>query len=157
MNINHYLKNHSEILFFNFENLVTNLRTFSHSNGPLAPGMLILYISSTGYSSNRANKTIVSVAVVVFLKKHRNYYKPEMMILLLKPMGCNCSKDVPHFGFYIFSVSFRKNMGPNELKNFTVLVETKHIFILSVQLFSKDILLEYVKSLFLIHSKKSSP
>lgn len=89
MNINHYLKNHSEILFFNFENLVTNLRTFSHSNGLLAPGMLILYISSTGYSSNRANKTIVSVVVVVFLKKHHNYYKPEMMILLLKPMGCN--------------------------------------------------------------------
>ena len=77
----HRLKSSKSIIvkfFLNFENLVANLSTFSHSNNFFAPVMHIFDIYSTGYSSIKANETVLPS---FFLKKaYRKDYKYEMTI-----------------------------------------------------------------------------
>lgn len=68
----------------------------------LAPVMLIFYIYSTGYTSIRTNKTILSFPE----KKPMVLLQHEMTVFLLKPIGCNYSEWVayisPAFVWKIF-------------------------------------------------------
>ena len=69
------------------------------------------------------NKTIASVLLI---NTHDSYHKHEMMILLSKART---------LALHVFSISFRKNMGTNELKNVTFILEVAHMFIFCIQLF----------------------
>ena len=64
---------------------------------------MIISIYITRYSSIRTNSTILPD---FFQKNHHSYYKHEMTILLLKPIGCNYSKDAPDIGFPYLQHSF---------------------------------------------------
>ena len=88
------------------------------------------------------------VAPVFFLKNRWNYYKLEVTNLLLKPLSYNYPKYVTYVAFYIFSITFYKNMGPSELKNLILLVEVTNMF--------QGIIFEYLKVTFVVNYKTCS-
>ena len=132
--------------FFNYQNFVTNLNTFSHSNDFLAAVMLIFCIYSTRCSSIRTKNTIFPIPLLK--NTHHNYYKHEIAILFLKPMGCNYFEHALHFAFNTFTISCQKNMVPYCIKSkIWLLYFTLGFFSILRGIF----FLKYLKVLFLVH------
>ena len=115
---NHWLKNHIDF-FFNFQ----ILNTFSHSNDFFV-SVLIFYIYSTVYLSTMTNKVILPV----FLKKITHYCKHKMTISLLHSMGCNYSKDAPHFCFLYLQLFLSQKCGAKLSQKFDFFLFFKGFF-----------------------------
>ena len=117
------------ILQCNFQNLVINLSTLSHSFDFLAPLLLFFLYSYHWILKCKEHCSSFSKKIP------HNLYKLEMTILLLKPMGCNYSEDAPSSGFPNLHHFVWSNCKTKWTQKLDSLCRSNKIFILKILLF----------------------